>query len=110
MQHSQPGRKLSPELKLAVDRIYQSDPHRYARLVLWIWRNQRLGRSDETLLKAIFLAGNYIHGARDWWKYLTSLLPQASASAHDRESQDYKMNRPASIKEILVEVFSQVSK
>jgi hypothetical protein len=100
MQHSPPGRKLNPKLKSVADSIYSADRHRYARLCLWIWHQQKSGRSDETIAKTLELARPYLDSVKNWWKYLTALARKGSAVAHEEENQYYK-NDLTSVKGIL---------
>ena len=87
---SKPGQKLSPELNAVILPIYKRDPVRYARLCLWVWRQQKYGATDESIIKAVELAGERIHMAPDWFAYLTKLMPKASARAHEEENDGYK--------------------
>ena len=103
MQHSPPGRKLSSKLKTVADLIYLDDRRRYARLCLWIWHQQKVGRSDETIAKTLELARPYLHSAKDWWKYLTKMASKGSAAAHQEENEYYK-NDLTSVKAILRQV------
>lgn len=90
MQYSTPGKKLNPLIGNLTAPIYAKNPQRYRRLCLWVWTHQRLGWPDEAIAGAVQLAGENIHLADDWWKYLTSLLKKAKGRANEQESQKYK--------------------
>lgn len=87
--------KLDPELAVVSGRIYGSDPVRYARLIVWIKRQQKYHCSDESIKICLQLAEPYIARAPDWWAYLTKLMPKASARASEAANNRYKKSDPA---------------
>lgn len=90
MNNSKPGQKLDPALKAIIDPVYESNKTRYANICRWVWWAQRQGWPDETIGKAVELAGDRLHTVDNWWAFLTRLLPKASGRAHEDEAQRYK--------------------
>ena len=90
MEHSKPGKKLSPLIARHTAAIYGANPQRYQNLCRWVWTQQRLNWPDEAIAKALEMAGPNIDHAGSWWKYLTALLPKAKGQAVAKESEDYK--------------------
>lgn len=90
MKQSKPGKKLSPELFDATNAIYHRDHSRYIRLIKWVWLQQSLGYSDEEIIACFNLAGENVHTADNWWKYLTALRSKACGRALEEESKTHK--------------------
>lgn len=90
MQHSKPGKKLSPALKSVIDPIYRHDPQRYSNICRFVWTQQKQGWPDEAIAAAFELAGPNIHLVDNWWPYVTRLLPKAKGRATEAQSQQHK--------------------
>jgi len=90
MNKSKPGKKLSVELNNVVAPIYKRDTTRYIRLIHWVWHQQKVGYTDEEIIACFKLAGNRIHIADNWWRYLTSLRAKACGRALEEEAKEHK--------------------
>ena len=104
MRQSKAGKTLNPIIAALTAPIYEYDPIRYRRLILWVWTQQQAGWPDEAIAKALELAKPHIHQASNWWPYLTKLLPKAKAQAVATESDQYKKSDLTSLKSILREI------
>ena len=83
---------LSPILKPISDKLYTSDPARYARLVIWIKRQQRHGWEDKVIAKTLEEWEQWdatIHFP-DWWQPLTGLLKKIYPRVKQGESTEHK--------------------
>ena len=90
MNQSKAGKKLNPIIARETAPIYARNPRRYQRLCLWVWHQQRIGWPDEAIADALSAAAPWIDGAKDWWLYLTFLLPKAKGQATEAESTQHK--------------------
>lgn len=101
MNQSKPGAKLNPELKAAVDAIYQHDTMRYCGIARWVWWCQMHGWPDEAIAEACRMANPNCHAVRQWWPYLTKMLPKAKARATATESDNHKRADMAIVSEFV---------
>ena len=90
MQNSKAGKKLAPIIAAQTAPIYKTDPRRYQRLCQWVWWAQSNGWPDEAIAEALRMSQPAIHGADDFWRYLTKLLSKAKGRAHEDESAAHK--------------------
>ena len=92
---------LDPRIKVAADRIYNPNPKRFRRLVVWIKEKEKYGFKPEWIVSALQefelkMAG--ING--EWWPYLEQIGKRIRAKALQAESAKFK-NEPVKLGAIL---------
>lgn len=102
---SKPGTKLGPELAATAGLLYDSDPRRFERMIVWIKIQQKAAYEDadiaETLRK--LRAREEKHGpVDDWWAYLEgengtgqSLIKRVRSQRLQGEAAEF--NNPGSV-------------
>lgn len=101
---SKPGRKLSPELKTAADPLYRSDPKRFDKLIIWIWRALKAGHEELDIVAALQnleRREKKLGAVDDWWKYLEgdngsgqNMIERARTRRLEGEASTYKKPGP----------------
>lgn len=84
------GKITNERLKAVLDRIYRRDPIRYKQIVVWVWRNQKAGWTDDAMALTCEMADPYLDYCPNWFAYLNKLLPKATGRENERKSQQYK--------------------
>jgi hypothetical protein len=67
-----PKRGLDPKIKEIADRIYHSDPPRFARLIAWIKDKEKRDYPPEVIIETLaqFEAREKTTKVKDWWPYI----------------------------------------
>lgn len=98
--------ELNPQIKQVADRIYNSNPQTYSRLVVWIKTQERVGTNPRTIAKA--LEGfepykNRLDG--NWWGYLDQVLARVKARERSEkiewDSEQFKSDERKWLQEFL---------
>lgn len=100
-----PGKKLEGELKVICAKIYESNPVKFHRIVIWVYRTQKAGYKDEVLAEVLKMFYPYCGRVDGWWKYLNSLLAKAHARCEEKECNGYKTADLTHIAAILKKAF-----
>jgi len=68
---------LDPAIKLHSDTIYQSDPTKFKRLIVWISQAKQQKFSNQVIAEALRRFIPYAAEANPWWPYLDTILFKA---------------------------------
>ena len=100
----------SPALE-AAQRIYERDPARYRKLIVWVHARRKQGWSDDRIhralraLEAKLSKGEHVE---DWWPYLDRALQWIRTRDLQKENDGYKHQAPNQLKVILKKIFSEI--
>jgi hypothetical protein len=78
--------KIDPEIKAAADPVYNSDPVKFARLIVWIKQAEKAKYSKPAIVKSLrdFLPyAASVNG--EWWAYLDKLIYKAEPNLNSRQ-------------------------
>lgn len=74
---SEKNRQLAPGIKAVADRIYQSDPKKFARLIVWIKQAQKEGFAEPVVVMALERFEPHRGAIDNWYPYLDKLIYKA---------------------------------
>jgi hypothetical protein len=93
------SKRIDPEIKKWSDQIYQTDPRKYARLVVWI---RAACRHHTVIVVAASLErfAPYAGEVTDWWPYLDKILDKTEAIKNARDSETDSERHKRDLKDI----------
>lgn len=98
----QKPRSLDPRIKRAADPIYNSDPKKFDRLIVWIGEAQKNHFSTESIVRALEQFQPYTRSVVQWYPYLDKLILKASQDLsrdyHEQKHQEYNEDERAAAK------------
>lgn len=79
LKKKKPSESWSSELKLEVDRLFESDRKKYQRLVIWVQQAFQAGYSDHVIRTTVERFWPYQGHVDGWWPYLDRLIVKTKA-------------------------------
>lgn len=78
---------LDPQIKEVADRIYNSDPQKFSRLIVWIKQAEQQRFVPEVIVSSLTRFEPYAHSVANWYPYLDKLIYKTdrdfNRDAHD---------------------------
>src|SRR3990167_6798296 len=100
-----PKPKLDHKIKEVADRIYNSDPQKFARLVVWIKSVQKQSFKNEHIALALESFESYAKDISDWYPYLSKVVNlvrnQSNGSGAGWDAQKFKNDEKAWLRDFL---------
>lgn len=79
------SQNLSVVLKKETDRLYESDPVKYADLIKWVKQGQKYKYSDREMAEALSRFWEYRYVIEDWYPYLDQILDEVIRDRNESE-------------------------
>lgn len=91
-------RSLNPGIKRVADRIYNSDPVKFKRLVVWIKQAEKYNYSTPVIVAALLRFEPYAKVADPWYPYLDKIIKKvegdfnmgAARIDHERHKEEIR--------------------
>ena len=81
---------LDPVVKIWADKVYQTDPVRFASLIRWIKQAEKEKFENAVIAAALERFLPYCHTITDWWPYLDKLIYKVKADmSRDRSQSEH---------------------
>jgi len=115
---------LHDALAVVADRLYQRDPARYAKLIVWIRDALKRGWSVDRIRRSLLaLDKREVESARRadqdgspsrppvdaWWPWLNAALEKVRTKDLEKENDGYKHGQPNHIKAIIAQVAREIA-
>lgn len=105
LEKSEP-KKLDPRIKALTDKIYNHDPVRFQKLIIWVYEAEKYNWSTESIVATLTDFLPRIGLIKNWYAYLNEVIkakePKLSARASEAEHQRKKEETRETANEIFL--------
>lgn len=102
---------LDPVVKIWADKVYQTDPVRFASLIRWIKQAEKEKFENAVIAAALERFLPYCHTITDWWPYLDKLIYKVKADmSRDRSQSEHDKHKGSPVPQGLLGLVRRIEK